>query len=160
MKKQTLTMTLALMLFLSVSFVVALKPGESTIVEVVLMDDGEFDVLQEAVIQAELVDALNGKGQYTVFAPTDQAFIDTLGVANESEAISVIQSLPKEDLTNILLYHVVEGRRKAKSVVAAPEYETLGGEILTRDEVLPKLVDTDYSAKNGIIHIINEVLLP
>ena len=60
----------------------AAKPGTSTIVEIVLADDGEFDVLQAAVIKAGLVPVLNGKGQYTVFAPTDAAFVKTLEVAD------------------------------------------------------------------------------
>ena len=57
-----------------------------TIVEIVLQPDGEFDVLQAAVVKAGLVDLLNGKDQHTVFAPTDLAFVTTLGVADEEAA--------------------------------------------------------------------------
>jgi uncharacterized surface protein with fasciclin (FAS1) repeats len=91
------------------------KPGTSTIVGLVLANDGEFDVLQAAVVRAGLVDALNGKGQFTVFAPTDAAFIATLDVANEAAAIAAVNSLPIEALTNILLYHVTEGRRTIRN---------------------------------------------
>jgi uncharacterized surface protein with fasciclin (FAS1) repeats len=57
------------------NFAAAAKPGDLTIVGIVLQDDGEFDVLQAAVIRAGLVDALNGTTQYTAFAPTDHAFV-------------------------------------------------------------------------------------
>jgi uncharacterized surface protein with fasciclin (FAS1) repeats len=137
------------------------KPGSSTIVQIVLQPDGEFDVLQAAVVRAGLVDALNGKGQYTVFAPTDAAFVATLGVATEEEAIAAVNSLPLDALTNILLYHVTEGRRTSRSVLAAPEYEMLNGEYLTRAELLDAGIKaTDLSASNGVIHVINHVLLP
>ena len=143
------------------SWAAAAKPGTSTIVQIVLQPDGEFDVLQAAVVRAGLVDALNGKGQYTVFAPTDAAFIATLGVATEAEAIATVNALPVETLTNILLYHVTEGRRTSRSVLAAPGYEMLNGEYLTRAELLNAgVAATDISASNGIIHVINHVLIP
>jgi uncharacterized surface protein with fasciclin (FAS1) repeats len=142
-------------------YAAAAKPGEQTIVEIVLADDGEFDVLQAAVIRAGLVDALSGRTQYTVFAPTDQAFISTLGVADEAAAIEAINGLPIDALTNILLYHVTEGRRHSKSVLAAPRYEMLNGMILTRTQLAAAgLAATDISASNGIVHVINAVLLP
>jgi uncharacterized surface protein with fasciclin (FAS1) repeats len=137
------------------------KPTNTTIVGIVLADDGEFDVLQAAVIRAGLVDVLNGKRPYTVFAPTDQAFIDTLGVANEAAALDVIESLPLADLTDILLYHVVKGNRFSPSVLGAPKYRTVGGEFLTRAEVLDAGIRaTDVRASNGVIHIIDSVLMP
>ena len=143
------------------SWAAAAKPGSSTIVEIVLQPDGEFDVLQAAVVRAGLVDALNGKDQYTVFAPTDAAFVATLGVANEAEAIAVVNALPLDALTNILLYHVTEGRHTSRSVLAAPEYEMLNGQYLTRDELLGAgIALKDISASNGIIHVINHVLIP
>ena len=143
------------------SYAAAAKPGTSTIVEIVLRPDGEFDVLQAAVVRAGLVDALNGKDQYTVFAPTDAAFIATLGVPNEADAIAAVNGLPLDALTNILLYHVTEGRHTSRSVLAAPEYEMLNGEYLTRDELLAAgIAATDVSASNGIIHVINAVLIP
>jgi hypothetical protein len=78
-----------------------------TIVQIVLADDQEFDVLQAAVVKANLVEALNGTTQYTVFAPTDQAFVTTLGVANEAAAIQ------------------------------APGYQMLNGDTLTRRHSRP-----------------------
>jgi uncharacterized surface protein with fasciclin (FAS1) repeats len=139
----------------------AAKPGPYTIVEIVLADDGEFDVLQAAVVKAGLVDALNGSTQYTVFAPTDDAFIATLGVANEEEALAVIEALPVDALTNILLYHVIPGRRISTSVLAAPKYQTLNGKKLTRAELAAAgIAATDISASNGVIHVIKAVLIP
>jgi len=121
----------------------------------------EFDVLQAAVVRAGLVDVLNGKGQFTVFAPTDAAFVSTLGVADEAAAIAAVNGLPIDALTNILLYHVTEGRRHSRSVLAAPQYEMLNGQYLTRKELAAAgIAALDISASNGIIHVINSVLLP
>lgn len=140
---------------------VAARPGNLTIVGIVLQDDGEFDVLQSAVIRAGLVDALNGTKQYTVFAPTDIAFVNTLGVANEAAAIAAVNSLPIDTLTDILLFHVTEGRRNSRSVLAAPTYQMLNGLQLTREQLAGAgLASTDISASNGIVHVINAVLLP
>jgi len=139
----------------------AAKPGTSTIVSIVLANDGEFDVLQAAVVRAGLVDVLNGTRQFTVFAPTDAAFIKTLGVADEAAAIEAVNALPMEALTNILLYHVTAGRHTSTSVLAAPGYRTLNGERLTRDELAAAgIAQTDISASNGVIHVINSVLIP
>jgi uncharacterized surface protein with fasciclin (FAS1) repeats len=137
------------------------KPGPNTIVEIVLAEDGEFDVLQAAVIRAGLVDALNGNTQYTVFAPTDLAFVTTLGVANEAAALEAVNGLPVQDLKNILLYHVTNGRRNSTSVLAAPQYQMLNGGTLTRSELTGAgIAATDISASNGIVHVINAVLIP
>ena len=139
----------------------AAKPGNSTIVQIVLADDGEFDVLQAAVIKAGLVGALNGSTQYTVFAPTDAAFISTLGVADEAAAIAAVEGLPVNVLSDILLYHVTEGRRISTSVLAAPGYDMLNGDRLSRSELgAAGIAATDISARNGVVHVINSVLLP
>ena len=137
------------------------KPGDLTIVGIVLQADGEFDVLQAAVIRAGLVEALNGTQQFTVFAPTDLAFATTLGVAGEAAAIAAVNSLPIETLSDILLFHVTNGRRTSRSVLAAPSYQMLNGAKLTRAQLAAAgLAATDISASNGIVHIINAVLLP
>jgi len=139
----------------------AAKPGDLTIVGIVTQDDGEFDVLQAAVIRAGLVDALNGRTQYTVFAPTDLAFVTSLAVADEAAAIAALNSMPIDRLTNILLFHVTEGRRISRSVLAAPSYHMLNGATLTRTQLAAAgLAATDISASNGIVHVINAVLLP
>ena len=139
----------------------AAKPGDLTIVGIVTQDDGEFDVLQAAVIRAGLVDALNGRTQYTVFAPTDLAFVTSLAVADEAAAIAALNSMPIDRLTDILLFHVTEGRRISRSVLAAPSYHMLNGATLTRTQLAAAgLAATDVSASNGIVHVINAVLLP
>jgi len=139
----------------------AAKPGTSSIVAIVLANDGEFDVLQAAVVRAGLVDALNGKRQFTVFAPTDAAFIKTLGVADEAEAIATVNALPLDALTNILLYHVMPGRHTSTSVLAAPKQRMLNGSFLSRPDLAAAgIAATDISASNGVIHVINSVLIP
>jgi uncharacterized surface protein with fasciclin (FAS1) repeats len=110
---------------------------------------------------------LNGKEQYTVFAPTDDAF-DALYGALEIDAIT---DLPAELVLNVLLYHVTEGRRIAKSVVPPKKdrkIETLLGEtfsVTSGGEIkaignTANIFAADISASNGIIHIIDAVILP
>ena len=137
------------------------KPGALSIVEIVLQDDGEFDVLQAAVVRAGLVDVLNGNEQYTVFAPTDLAFVTTLAAADEAAAIAAANAMSPEALKNILLYHVTNGRRNSASVLGAPGYQMLNGDRLTRATLTAAgIAQTDISASNGIVHVINAVLLP
>ena len=150
------------------------KPGGSTIVEIVLADDGEFDVLQAAVIEVGLAGALSSTDdQYTVFAPTDWAFVSTfrslLGndALTEGDVISFIEAGGVDTafgdgaLADILLFHVANGRRTAKSVVHARQYRMLNGDRLTRAQLLEAgIAATDISASNGVIHVINWVLLP
>lgn len=137
------------------------KPGNQTIVDIVLQDDGEFDVLEAAVIRAGLVGTLDGKRQFTVFAPTDAAFIALLGAADEAAAITAIEGFDVDALSDILLYHVTKGRRNSRSVMAAPRYRMLNGDRLTRTELVEAgIAETDISASNGIIHVIESVLTP
>lgn len=150
----------------------AAKPSAVSIVEIVLQDDGEFDVLQAAVIKAGLVDALNGRGQLTVFAPTDQAFVETFeqllgGPLTEQDVIDFIendgvdQAFGEGALENILLYHVTQGRRISTSVLASPSYRMLNGDVLTRESLSQAgIAAVDISASNGVVHVINSVLLP
>ncbi len=150
------------------------KPGDANIVEIVLADDGEFDVLQAALIEAGLAGALSSPDdQYTVFAPTDWAFISTFrsllgdGSLTESQVIAFIEAggvdaaFGEGALTDILLFHVTNGRRTSNSVVKAPGYRMLNGDRLTRGELLDAGISAvDISASNGVIHVIDGVLLP
>jgi uncharacterized surface protein with fasciclin (FAS1) repeats len=96
-----------------------------------------------------------------VFAPTDAAFVSTLGVADQAAAIAAVEGLPVETLTNILLFHVTEGRRNSTSVLAAPGYQMLNGQRLSRAQLTAAgIAATDISASNGIVHVINAVLMP
>lgn len=139
----------------------AAKPGAQSIVEIVLAEDGEFDVLQAAVIQAGLVGLLNGGRQLTVFAPTDAAFERTF---SDSEA-NIISAIENGDLDailgDVLGYHVTPGRRTSNSVLAASSYKMLNGDRLTKTELAGAgIAATDLSASNGVIHVINSVLIP
>jgi uncharacterized surface protein with fasciclin (FAS1) repeats len=99
--------------------------------------------------------------QYTVFAPTDLAFVTTLAAADEAAAIAAVNALSPEALKNILLYHVTNGRRNSASVLGAPGYQMLNGDRLTRATLTAAgIAQTDISASNGIVHVINAVLLP
>jgi uncharacterized surface protein with fasciclin (FAS1) repeats len=122
---------------------------------------GEFSTLIAAVVAADLVDALSAVGQRTVFAPTDAAFA-ALGL----NAMNV-GALDKEFLTNVLLYHVTPGRRASGSVVTANRIRMANGDFTTIrvengtayiDE--SAIIDVDFEASNGIIHVIDRVLLP
>ncbi len=150
------------------------KPGTSTIVDIVLVNDGEFDVLQSAVIEAGLAGALSSTDkQYTVFAPTDWAFVSTFrgllgdNTLTEADVIGFIDAggvdtaFGSGALADILLYHVTNGRRTSNSVIKAPGYEMLNGDRLTRSDLVSAGIATvDISASNGVIHVINSVLLP
>ena len=132
-------------------------PSEGdTIVDVASGDD-RFETLVAAVQEAGLVDALSGNKQLTVFAPTDKAFGE-LGITKDN--------VDKVDgLANILLYHVTNGRRNSNSVVNAPQIEMLNGETVAVDgtelnDGQAEIVDTDIPASNGVIHVIDGVLLP
>ncbi len=136
-------------------------PSEGdTIVDVAIAAD-DFDILVAAVQEAGLVDALSGNKQLTVFAPTDKAFKD---LADEL-GTNVEGLLKLDSLADILLYHVTNGRRNANSVVNAPQIKMLNGETVAVDgtelnDGQAEIVDTDIKASNGVIHVIDGVLLP
>jgi uncharacterized surface protein with fasciclin (FAS1) repeats len=119
---------------------------------------GEFSTLIAAVVAAGLVDTLNANRQFTVFAPTDAAFAK-LGL----DATSVA-ALPKEALTNILLYHVAPGERLAADVLAASKIRMLNKGFTTVDPTGgindARILATDIDVRNGVIHVIDTVLLP
>ena len=170
-----LAATLALAVGAAPAFAAAgARPGKSTIVEIVLAEDGEFDVLQAAVIEAGLVGPLSGTDrQLTVFAPTDAAFVATfrslLGndALTEADVIAFVDAggvdtaFGEGALADILLFHVTNGRRTSGSVVQPPRYRMLNGDSLSRGQLLDAgIVAVDISASNGVIHVIDWVLLP
>ena len=125
---------------------------------------GAFDTLIAAVLAADpaVLKRLTSKAQSTVFAPTDAAF-EQLGLTPEN-----VGTLPQEALTDILLYHVVKGRRDSGQVLASTRLRTLQGGILRQaGGVLTDnlgrqaaIIVTDVPASNGIIHAIDAVVLP
>ncbi|MEG3966665.1 fasciclin domain-containing protein [Microcoleus sp. T2B6] len=121
---------------------------------------GSFTTLVAAVQAAGLVDTLKGAGPFTVFAPTDEAFAKL--PAGTVEAL--LKDIPK--LTKILTYHVVSGKVMAADVVNLTSAKTVEGSELKIDasngvKINDSTVTTaDVAADNGVIHIIDSVLLP
>ena len=137
----------------------AKPPSEGdTIVDVAVAADG-FDVLVAAVQEAGLVDTLSGNRQLTVFAPTDEAF-NAAGITVDN-----VGDVDDEFLLNVLTYHVTPGRRDAESVTTSSELPTLNGAKIDVDGTnlngdQADIVATDIEASNGIVHVIDGVLLP
>ena len=143
-----------------------LFPPTQNLVEVASSFNPEFSVLLAAAVKADLANTLANNGPFTVFAPTNQAFINLFGVANAEAAIDVVNSLSAEDLAPILLYHVVPGRVFSTDLSSGP-VETLNGnfdlnlETLTIDDnaqLIPSLLNVQ--ATNGVVHVIDSVLIP
>jgi len=125
---------------------------------------GQFKTLAAALEAAGLIDALTGEGPFTVFAPTDEAFAKLPAGTLES----LLKPENKEKLKSILLYHVVPGNVTAKQVMKlnGRTVKTLeGGSIkvgtihgVTVDQA--RVTKTDIQASNGVIHVIDTVLIP
>lgn len=122
---------------------------------------GQFKTLAKLLGDAGLVDTLSNGGPYTVFAPTDAAF------KKVPEATLDKLAADKALLTSVLTYHVVEGRVPARKVVKRTRVKTLNGKsvrIKVRKSGVKvnnaKVTKTDIKASNGIIHVINRVLIP
>ena len=131
---------------------------EPTVVEVA-QSSSDFETLVSALQDADLVSALNGEGPFTVFAPTDNGFA--------SLPDGLLESLTKEQLTEILSYHVVSGEIASGDLQAEQSVEALtGGQLFVTagNEVAVNgqatVVSADIEASNGIIHAIDKVLLP
>ena len=122
---------------------------------------GVHTSLVAALIQAELVETLQGDGPFTVFAPTDQAFADA-GI--DLAALDTPEG--KETLANILLYHVVSGEVASSALTDGMVAETVNGDEITFDLTSGVMVNdasvitADVAASNGIIHVIDKVLMP
>ncbi len=121
---------------------------------------GSFNTLATALNAAGLIDALKGDGPFTVFAPTDEAF------AKLPEGTVEALLKDKDKLTAILTYHVVSGKVTAADVVKLKSAKTLQGQevhINTCDGVRINdavVVQPDVMASNGVIHVIDTVLIP
>jgi uncharacterized surface protein with fasciclin (FAS1) repeats len=121
---------------------------------------GSFKTLLAALEAADLTDALRGAGPLTVFAPTDEAF----GNLPEGTVEALLNDIPK--LQSILTYHVVAGQVMARDVVKLDEAKTLQGQAVRIDTSsgvkinTARVVKADVAAENGVIHVIDEVLLP
>ena len=140
--------------------------SDMTVVEIA-KENGSFNTLVAALEAADLVETLSGEGPFTVLAPTDAAF-DALP---EGTLDVLLQPENKQMLTDILTYHVVPAKAKAKDVTGMSEADTVNGAKLPisveGDTVTlgsapaqATVVKTDIMGKNGIIHVIDAVLLP
>ena len=123
---------------------------------------GQFNTLVAALKSAGLVDTLSGKGPFTVFAPTDEAFAKLPAGTIEN----LLKPENKDKLTAILTYHVLTGK------VMAADVKTMSAKTVNSKEVAIKVdagkvtvgaanvVKTDIAASNGVIHVIDTVLIP
>ena len=124
---------------------------------------GSFKTLVAAVQAAGLVETLKGKGPFTVFAPTDEAFAKLPAGTVES----LLKPENKEKLVAVLTYHVVPGKVMAADVVKLTEAPTVQGskaKVKVADGMVmidnAKVVKTDIETSNGVIHVIDAVILP
>jgi len=148
--------------------------AQKTIVDVAVGND-DFSTLVTALKAADLVSALQGDGPFTVFAPTNAAF----GKIDKNTLGSLLKPENKKALANILTYHVVPAKLMASDVVAAlkknkgkVEVKGLNGQVLTvmskdgkiwiKDQKgnYSEIVATDVKASNGVIHVIDTVVMP
>ena len=127
----------------------------------IAVEDGRFGTLVTALQAADLVETLSGEGPFTVFAPTDAAF-DALP---EGVVAGLLEDIPA--LTDVLTYHVVSGSILAEQVVKLTSATTLqGGDInieVNGDAVMvndANVIITDIVGSNGVIHVIDAVILP
>jgi uncharacterized surface protein with fasciclin (FAS1) repeats len=143
----------------------ARQPGPTIVGTAIAVNEatGEFDELIAAVSRAGLVGVLDGNRQLTVFAPTDAAF----AALYEALGVDGVDEIPLETLRAVLLHHVSPGERFSGDVVGSTRVRTLNG-----DFVVPsvaggdayvdgaQILMADVDASNGVIHVIDTVLLP
>lgn len=146
----------------STTVVVAKAEQSKNIVETAI-EAGQFKTLAAALTEAGLVETLEGEGPFTVFAPTDEAFAKL----PEGTVASLLKPENKDKLVKILTYHVVPGKLMAKQVTEQKELKTVEGQPLhvkvegktvMIDDA--KVVKANIKASNGVIHVIDKVLMP
>lgn len=141
--------------------------AEPTIVDLAAATP-QLSTLVAAVTRANLVETLSGEGPFTVLAPTDEAF----GNALEALGLTAEELLAREDLSDILTYHVIAGSVLSSDLTDGQEVTTVQGGTLTVDitdegvffvdanDGRAQVTTADVVASNGVVHIINAVLLP
>ncbi len=160
--KQIFTAMFALLFVMGLTIQSNAKDGNSssTVVEIAASNP-DFSTLVEAVKKANLVDALSADGPFTVFAPTNEAF-DKLF---KQLGVSGIKDLTAEQLTPILTYHVVSGEVMSTDL-SNTSVATLNGKKIKVDLSNgvhindSKVIKADIKGKNGVIHVIDKVLIP
>ena len=138
------------------------RAAQKDIVETAV-NAGQFKTLAAALGAAKLVTTLKGSGPFTVFAPTDEAFAKLPAGTVEN----LLKPENKDQLVAILTYHVVPGKVMAADVVKLKEAKTVNGkmvDIKTKGDAVmindAKVTATDIGASNGVIHVIDTVILP
>lgn len=171
--KNKILVVLTIMALVSIGIVQAAPPEKESIVDVALTvnaDTGEFSILIAALQAADpaVLKTLDGNGQFTVFAPTDAAFVALL----DELGLTADELLAQQELvTSVLLYHVARGRRVAVDVLDAERINTLikgkdgflyqdGGVLTDNNGRTSTIIATDILADNGVIHVIDTVVLP
>ena len=161
MKRIYVMICSALLLTLSLSSSAFAAPRKDIVETAVAA--GDFKTLAAALQAAGLVDTLKGPGPFTVFAPTDEAFAKLPAGTLQD----LLKPENKQKLISILTYHVVAGKVLAKDVVKLHEAKTLNGQevkITVKDGKVKvndaNVVKTDILCTNGVIHVIDSVLLP
>lgn len=149
---------------------VAGPPTGVTIYDVASSND-DFDILTAAVEAFGLDAALDGKRQFTVFAPTDSAFMALAGVTDEDAAIpALLDRFGADTVFDVLTYHVVPGQRLSGVVVSSSQLNTLLRGAFIPVEVTGSGVDVanaslvldliDIETDNGVVHVVDAVMLP
>ncbi|QIS00717.1 fasciclin domain-containing protein [Vibrio diabolicus] len=165
MFKRILVITATLMATLS--FMLPVKAHEHGMMKADIVDvateNGSFNTLVAAVKAADLVDTLKGEGPFTVFAPTDDAFAKL----PDGTVDMLLMPEKKDKLVSILTYHVVPGKVMAADVVKLDKattvqgqdvmIKTMGDKVMVNDA---NVMATDVKAKNGVIHVIDTVIMP
>jgi len=157
----TILMAIVLVSVLATSaFAAPAFQTDKTIVDIAV-EDGRFGTLVTALQAADLVETLSGEGPFTVFAPTDDAF----AALPDGALDGLLADIPA--LTNVLLYHVVSGEVLAADVVQLSAADTVLGQPVTitvaDDKVMvndAQVIITDIQGSNGVIHVIDAVILP
>jgi len=169
MKKLVLILTIAMTLVISKNVV-----AQGTIVDVAVGNE-DFSTLVTALKAADLVGALQGDGPFTVFAPTNDAFAKL----DSNTLSSLLEAKNQKALANILTYHVITGKLTATDVVSAlksgngsVDLTALNGQVINvmqKDGKIwlkdlngnySEIVATDVMGSNGVIHVINTVVMP
>ena len=152
---------LVLVLGISVNSFAKSDTRSSTVVEIAVSNP-DFSILVEAVTKAGLADALSAEGPFTVFAPTNEAFENLFGQLG----VNGIEDLTAEQLMPILTYHVVSGKVMStdlsnSTVSTLNEGNALKVDLSNGVKINDsKVVAADIAGKNGVIHVINKVLIP
>ncbi|MFW6295538.1 MAG: fasciclin domain-containing protein [Halanaerobium sp.] len=160
-----MALLVALALVFSLNLMVLADGHESSEMDIVdtAVENDDFNTLETALTEADLISTLKGEGPFTVFAPTDAAF----EALPEGTLDSLLED--KEELSNVLLYHVISGKVMAEDVLEmdGEMVETVFGEeieISIEDDMVyineAQVTTTDIEASNGVIHVIDAVLVP